>query len=45
VGDLGVDGRTILKTVLEGVIWIYMTGLWDGVGFCEYDNERSGYLD
>jgi len=47
VGDLGVDGRIILRCMLNRMgrtLIIRLTQDRDVAGFCEHGNELSGYI-
>jgi hypothetical protein len=42
--DLGLDGRIILKWILNNVEWIHVTRDIDVMGSCEHGNEQSGSI-
>jgi hypothetical protein len=44
LGDLGVDGKIILRIRCKGVDWIHVAQDKIQWGSCEYDNKPSGTI-
>jgi hypothetical protein len=42
--DLGIDGRTILKCILNRMVGCGLDLWWHTVGLCEHGDEHSGLL-